>query len=265
MRRWLVVSLALTALTTIYIGSLRLPAFGGHPPPANPAARYGYELWSATSNPRFVWFQSDGVYSVLTEPLYYRVDLTHEEFNVPAGFVTDYASVPQVLQWVVPKLGAHSMPAVVHDYLYWDQTCTREEADKILYATMEEYGSYLPTRLLVYLAVRVGARWAWDESAAEKAKGLPRFVPPPDPYEATARITDRDCRQDHPSWVPENLTWLAYRKYLASQGRTIPPVAPLEPAVCKLPEMTLFERYYRRLLEMRSREPKRIKVSARSP
>lgn len=247
MRRWFIV-FGLVCAVAVCIGSLRLPAMGGKPEPSNPFLRGMHgDLWSAKSNPKFVWFQSDGEYSVLTEPLYYKIDLTSEEFSVPAGFVTDYASVPQPLQWVVPKIGPHSVPAVVHDYLYWDQTCTREEADKILYATMEEYGAYLHTRLLVYFAVRAGAGWAWADSAAEKASGLPRFVPAPQASIPTEANAKSDCSQTQASWIPENVRWAVYRKHLAQQQTSAPTIAPLDPVICKLPEMTLFKRYWRTL------------------
>lgn len=185
MRSTLVV-LVLISVGLLSLGLLRLPfdlATLG-PPSDNPTSvwspREPFEVKS-TTNPPFVWFQKDGVYSVLTAPLGYNIEMTSRFLEVPAGFVTDYASVPQLLQWAVPKIGAYSVPAIVHDYLYWDQTCTREQADKILYAAMEEYDVNLPTRLLVYLAVRVGAASAWSVSTAEKAAGLPRFVPPPAP------------------------------------------------------------------------------------
>ena len=36
---------------------------------------------------------------------------------VPAGSETDFASIPRLLTILIPKLGRHTYPAVVHDYL----------------------------------------------------------------------------------------------------------------------------------------------------
>lgn len=37
--------------------------------------------------------------------------------EVPAGFVTDGASVPRLLWWLFPPTGRYFLAAVVHDYL----------------------------------------------------------------------------------------------------------------------------------------------------
>jgi hypothetical protein len=37
---------------------------------------------------------------------------------VPPHFVTDHASVPAALRWLVPQSGVHSAAAVIHDWLY---------------------------------------------------------------------------------------------------------------------------------------------------
>lgn len=74
----------------------------------------------------------DGQGSVLTQDLQYRVLQTNFIIVVPAGFVTDFASTPRALWSVIPPSGRYQLAAVVHDFLYWDQGCTREQADAIL-------------------------------------------------------------------------------------------------------------------------------------
>src|SRR5262245_46141191 len=71
----------------------------------------------------------DGQDSVLTANLEYRVLQTTFVVVVPAGFVTDFASTPRALWSVVPPTGRYQLAAVVHDFLYWDQGCAREQAD----------------------------------------------------------------------------------------------------------------------------------------
>ena len=56
--------------------------------------------------------------------------------EVKRGFVTDFASVPRMLWWVLPKWGVYGNAAVIHDWLYWDQQTTRKEADGILLEAM---------------------------------------------------------------------------------------------------------------------------------
>ena len=57
--------------------------------------------------------------------------------EVPKGFVTDLASVPAILWSVFPKTGRYAYAAIVHDYLYWTQAVSREEADSVLKAAMD--------------------------------------------------------------------------------------------------------------------------------
>ncbi len=38
-------------------------------------------------------------------------------FTVPAGFVTDFATVPQIIQWLIPTYGKYTLAAILHDDL----------------------------------------------------------------------------------------------------------------------------------------------------
>lgn len=49
---------------------------------------------------------------------------------VPAGFVTDFASVPRWLWSIFPPHGRYSPAAVFHDWLYQAGVMERDEADK---------------------------------------------------------------------------------------------------------------------------------------
>lgn len=42
------------------------------------------------------------------------------DFTVPAGFRTDFASVPRVVQWLIPSYGRYTLAAIVHDWLCVD-------------------------------------------------------------------------------------------------------------------------------------------------
>lgn len=39
------------------------------------------------------------------------------DFVVPAGFVTDFASVPAMVNWLIPSYGQYTLAAIVHDDL----------------------------------------------------------------------------------------------------------------------------------------------------
>lgn len=52
---------------------------------------------------------------LLLDGLYYegREDI----FVVPAGFVTDFASVPRFATWLIPRFGKYTKAAILHDWL----------------------------------------------------------------------------------------------------------------------------------------------------
>ncbi len=80
----------------------------------------------------------DGQHWIVRQPLKYRIGVSAQEITVPVGFVTDFASIPPALQSIIQKNGNYLLPAVVHDYLYWDQSCTRAQADQIFLLAMIE-------------------------------------------------------------------------------------------------------------------------------
>lgn len=40
-----------------------------------------------------------------------------DTFIVPAGYVTDFASVPRPVVWLIPRFGRYTLAAILHDYL----------------------------------------------------------------------------------------------------------------------------------------------------
>jgi hypothetical protein len=59
----------------------------------------------------------------LTQPFIYHSELLNRDIEVPAGYVTDLASVPRLFRFIVPVANAKNRrAAVVHDYL-----CTNPE------------------------------------------------------------------------------------------------------------------------------------------
>lgn len=102
--------------------------------------------------------------SRLTKPLLYYSERYERLFKVPAGFVTDYASIPRLLQLPFSKLGNHREAAVIHDYLYYAETdyqgVTRKVADQVFYEAMLSKGVPKWKAATFYRAVRVFGRLA---------------------------------------------------------------------------------------------------------
>jgi hypothetical protein len=74
-------------------------------------------------------------------------------YIVPKGFVTDFASVPHGLQWIWPKSGWYNEAAVVHDYL-----CSLKMyklADYIFWEALGVRDNNKVTRYLFYWVVRL--------------------------------------------------------------------------------------------------------------
>ena len=75
-------------------------------------------------------------------------------FAVPAGTVTDFASVPRLLWGVVPPFGKHSIAAIVHDYAYRTGSMSRWEADALFRSLMQRAGVGAFRRWCMWAAVR---------------------------------------------------------------------------------------------------------------
>ncbi|SDO94242.1 Protein of unknown function [Ralstonia sp. 25mfcol4.1] len=80
---------------------------------------------------------------------------------VPAGTITDLASVPRLLWALFPPHGRWAKAAIIHDYLYANAIGSKAYADRTFREAMEVLGVSRPVRWLMYWAVRVGGRGAY--------------------------------------------------------------------------------------------------------
>jgi hypothetical protein len=97
--------------------------------------------------------------------------------KVPAGFVTDLASIPQKA-WSLglrPE-GPYAYAAIVHDYLYWTHERSKEEADRIFRWALEDSKVDRVLRETMYFFVSNKGQEAWDKNEKLKAKGEKRFL-----------------------------------------------------------------------------------------
>lgn len=120
----------------------------------------------------------DGAHDELQVPLAYTTADGKWTITVPAGFVTDYASIPQVFWSVLPERGRYNRAAIVHDWLYethpidprTGKPVTRGVADAILREAMENLDVRADQRFTIWLGVRVGGwrYWKTPESSKER-------------------------------------------------------------------------------------------------
>ncbi len=80
--------------------------------------------------------------------------------RVPAGFVSDFASVPRIFWRVAPPWGPYSEAAVVHDWLY-RTGYPRAEADATFRRLMARAGVRFPLRWAMWVAVRAFGWMHW--------------------------------------------------------------------------------------------------------
>jgi hypothetical protein len=117
----------------------------------------------------------DGRTWMLVEPLVFRLD--KDEIVVPAGFVHDLASIPWFVQGVVQKNGPYSRAAVVHDFLYWEQGCSRSQSDRIMLLAMKASNVSSATQHTIYGTLVLLGGWAWDQNTKGWDKNVIRVIP----------------------------------------------------------------------------------------
>jgi len=164
---------------------------------------------------------ADGQNWIVKQPLIYRVGISHDSVIVPRGFVTDLASIPPALQSLIQQNGPYLLPAVVHDYLYWEQTCTRTESDHLLRLAMIENRVDEVHRTAIYNAVRAAGSFAWADNAQERSAHLVRILPE-DRIEIHALTR-----------------WADYRRQLAQAGVSNGPDYPIAKKFCARGDMSL--------------------------
>ena len=119
--------------------------------------------------PRFLTkliVEDDGGAFVLSQPLVYESAVLEGLLTVPAGFPTDFASIPRGLWNILPPVGKYDAGAVCHDKLYRDGAVNgtpidRGTADRVLREAMEVSGVGRVQRWLIYSGLRIGGWVVW--------------------------------------------------------------------------------------------------------
>lgn len=108
----------------------------------------------------------DGKTWKVTEEFIYRIgdENSPNLIHVPAGFETDFASVPRFFWRILPPTGEYGKAAVVHDYLYathQESGITKKDVDKIFLEAMGVLGVDEWKRQSMYWAVKLFGFAAW--------------------------------------------------------------------------------------------------------
>jgi hypothetical protein len=107
--------------------------------------------------------EKDGEVWTVIQPLVYESDVAQRIFLVPAGFVTDLASVPRLpLAFLLTGDTAHEA-AVVHDFIYSRAPVPRDMADKVFKEAALVSGVPAWCANLMYLGIRLGGWAAWND------------------------------------------------------------------------------------------------------
>jgi hypothetical protein len=105
-------------------------------------------------SPLMVKYQSDSSW-LLVDDFIFKSRLCEFPIVVPAGFETDFASVPRIpLAYLLAGDCAHEA-AVIHDYLYRTGKADRKTADEVFLEAMEAQGIGAWRRYGMYWAVRL--------------------------------------------------------------------------------------------------------------
>ena len=108
----------------------------------------------------------------LVEPVTYCAP-DGRQWVAPAGFLTDWGSVPDVVDWIIPSNSTEAdLPYLFHDLLYHlhrtgqDACRDRADADGILYDALLVCGVARWLARLIWAGVRAGGFVAWNRKAS---------------------------------------------------------------------------------------------------
>ena len=116
----------------------------------------------------------DQSFWMLEKEMVWQIGSTKFRIQVPEGFVTDYTSTPLG----IGKYGQYGRAAVIHDYLYWSQRCSREQADNLFLIGMAELKVAPLTRESIHIGVRKGGGSSWQENRNLRDAGYAKVLAP---------------------------------------------------------------------------------------
>lgn len=172
-------------------------------------------------NPAVLSPFGDGTQWIVLQDMNFKVRLNNKstaKIVVPRGFVTDLASTPREIWSLYPPFGKYLTASILHDYLYWQQVCTREQADKIIYQAMHDAGVAPATQTSFFVALDTFGKTAWEENKAEKAKHLIRIIP-------ESELEYDFSEENFAKTNLAKMTWEDYRKILSARNASDPVIS----------------------------------------
>lgn len=115
----------------------------------------------------------------LLAPLVYHSDLIGRIVTVPAGFVTDYASVPRIPVAYLLAGGCADAAAVVHDWLYTTHEVDRATADAVFREAILAGGEPRWRAWLMWLGVRIGGAGPYEADGQKQPETVARVIEAP--------------------------------------------------------------------------------------
>lgn len=89
--------------------------------------------------------------------------LTKPWIGIPAGFITDFASVPRIFWPVISPIDNHAFAALSHDYGYFAGMHTRRLTDRVFYIDCIRCGTPVWKAKAMYIAVRLFGWHRWNQ------------------------------------------------------------------------------------------------------
>lgn len=96
-----------------------------------------------------------------TKPVVYTDPARGLHLDVPTGYPTDFATIPQFIWWLCPTYGLYTAATILHDHLITDVLptgqITSREVDRVFREAMQSLRVSWPRRWLMWAGVRWGA------------------------------------------------------------------------------------------------------------
>lgn len=108
----------------------------------------------------------------LLAPLVYSSDLLGHSITVPAGFITDFASVPRLPIAHLLTANTGHEAAVIHDWLYTVHALDRAMSDAVFEEALLAGGEPRWRAWLMWLGVRIGGAGPWEAAGPRQ----PQYV-----------------------------------------------------------------------------------------
>jgi hypothetical protein len=143
---------------------------------------------------------------LLLKPFGY-LDSTGVEWNVPEGFISDGASIPEWL-WAMlggPFSGPYRDAAVIHDYFCNERTRPWQDVHKVFLEAALNRGTAEDLAKTLYAGVLLGGpRWDWPKAGLfakhlMKAQLVPTQSTKPAP--PTAGKAEKEAFEDLKAWI----------------------------------------------------------------